>query len=128
MSDLSDWAENAALLWLAGKTPPTQPTEWNVALYDGDPTDSGTGTEVSQGDYNQITTAPADWTVTGSQATNDNNLDFGVASSDWDLFDHFAIIDQNGNIIGAGQLDKQYDVDSGESVEIGSGNATVELK
>lgn len=130
MSDLGNWAEQNLNLWLAGKTPGTQPTEWNIALYSGDPTDGGSATEVTgtaSGPPRQ-TLQPADMTVTNGIVTNDNDIDYGQASVDWNLFDTAVAIDQNGNILNACALDQQYDVDSTDSFKIDANDLDFELK
>ena len=51
MSQLSDYAENAALDWLMGGATPTRPSARYLALFTAAPSDSGGGTEMSGGGY-----------------------------------------------------------------------------
>jgi hypothetical protein len=51
MSALSDYAENALFNHLLRNVPLTSPTTVYVALFTSNPTDAGTGTEVSVGNY-----------------------------------------------------------------------------
>lgn len=58
-----------------------------------------------------------DWAVNGPYALNLNALDFGVATADWGLLNHFALVDSaaGGNLYGYGEFLNPQDVLGGQA-------------
>ncbi len=100
MAGFSDYLEVEIADWLNGTQMPTPPTDLYVGLFNGDPTDSGSGgTEVT-------TTIRAAGRVTctysrsGGVLTNTSAADFGTADAGATV-DYFAIFDaaSSGNML-----------------------------
>src|SRR5262245_36343926 len=103
MSNFSDYLENELLDHVfredAGGTAFPQPTELCVSLHTEDPTDDGTGAEVTGGSYARVDStgkwgAPADGVI-----ATDDDLTFPTASAGWGTVTHFGIWDaeEDGN-------------------------------
>lgn len=76
-----------------------------IGLFTTDPTDAGTGTEVSGGSYVR---QPVTFTAaSGGAAGNTADIFFPVASSDWGTITHFALFDakSGGNMLFHAALD-----------------------
>ena len=89
----------------------TKPTGLWVSLHTADPTDAGTGTEVSGGSYARVARAPLDanWTAasaTDGVTTNAAAVTFPAPTANWGVVTHFGIWDAatTGNLICHGAL------------------------
>lgn len=95
MANLTDNVETDLLNWIFNNTDmPASSTEVYVALHTADPTESPDGsTEVDAGttSYDRRATSPADWTISGNQASNDVEIDFPQATEDWGTITHFSV-------------------------------------
>ena len=113
----SDYLEVELLDQIVGKTDYTMPTAF-VALFVGDPTDTGAGgAEVSGNNYARVETAGADWNAAASGSTsNANDITFPEASGAWGTVDYFAIYDAstNGNLLASGVLDSSKSIGNGD--------------
>ena len=63
----SNTAENMVVTWLYTTDAVTRPTAWYLALFTSDPTDAGSGTELSGGSYSRKSVT---FTVSGNTASN----------------------------------------------------------
>lgn len=120
----SDYLENKVLDHCTGKTSFTKPTAY-VALFDGDPTDAGSGgVEVSGGSYGRVATAGADWNAaSGGVVTNATDLDFPTPTADWGDVTHFATMDAStaGHFLYIGALDNAKTIGTGDPVKFPAG-------
>jgi len=100
---LSNTYETDVLEWLFTGTTVTRPTAWYLGLFTSDPTDAGTGTEVSGGAYVR---EAATFSVTGDTATTTAAVEWPVATADWGTITHVAVHDAltGGNIIAYAAL------------------------
>lgn len=85
------------------------PSNIHVGLFTSDPTDEDIGTEVSGGGYaRQAVTfgAPVKDGNNKSVVHNTNEIDFGIAASDWGNISYFGIFDaaSGGNLLFHGEL------------------------
>ena len=105
MSDaLSNYLENKLLDLVLRKQSYTAHDIY-VGLFTSDPTDVGTGTEVSGGSYaRQAVTFTS---PTGGATSNTADIYFPAASAAWGTVTHFALFDAvtGGNILFHGTLD-----------------------
>jgi hypothetical protein len=128
MAAMSDFLENALINATLRNTTYTSPADVYVGLFTTDPTDDGSGTEVSGGSYaREIATfaAPSN----GSSSTN-ADLQFAQATADWGTVTHFAIFDalSGGNMLYHGILTAAKTIETGDVFKIASGNLTVTLE
>ena len=95
--------ETRVLQWTFTTGSPTQPTAWYVALFTDDPTDAGTGTEVSGGSYARTAVT---FTVSGDTASNSGAVEFPEATGSWGTITHIGIYDAStsGNLIAHAAL------------------------
>lgn len=106
MAAFSDYLENAICNWLRGTAMPSAPASLFVALFNGDPTDTGTGgTEVTAtirtaGRVAGPFGAPADGVIKNSAVVS-----FGAAAGSATV-SHFALYDaaSGGNMLVRGAL------------------------
>ena len=98
MTDLTDYAENAAAAHLLGTG------TFYISLHTGDPGEVGSANELAAA--NGYARQSDTFTVTGSQAANDSALSFGPATADQGTITHFAIWDAvtAGNCIAKSAL------------------------
>lgn len=139
MSALSDFLENALLqeifngVAFAG-------TDTYVALYTDDPTDAGTGTEVSGGAYArervyaQAGGSP-DWNTAvvdgiGYLVDNEEDIVFTTATASWGTVTHFGIHDavSGGNLLFHGSLTVSKAVGDGDTFKFPAGDLDLRLE
>lgn len=101
---LSNTYETLALQWLFTADVITRPTAWYLGLFTTDPTDAGSGTEVSGSGYAR---EAATFSATGDTATNTAAIEFSVATGSWGTISHVGVFDalSGGNLIAHGALD-----------------------
>lgn len=104
MSAFSNYLENAIVNATLRNTTYTSPTTVYVALFTTDPTDAGSGTEVSGGSYARQSCA-FDAPSNGATA-NTSTITFPVATANWGTVTHFGIYDAStsGNLLYHGAL------------------------
>lgn len=126
MSAASNYTENLALKWLLTTDSATRPTSWYVALFTSDPTDAGSGTEVSGGSYARKSVA---FTVSGDTATNSATVTFDTASANWGTIGYVGIYDNStgGNLLFHGAVTTSKTIESGDTFVISSSNLSITL-
>lgn len=127
MSEMSNYLENALVNATLRNTSYTSPATVYVALHTADPTDAGTGAEVSGGSYARTSAtfgAPSD----GSSTTT-ADITFPTATASWGTVTHIGIWDAStsGNLLYHTPLDTSKAIDSGDVFKILTGNLTVTL-
>ena len=127
MSAMSNYLENALVNATLRNTAYTSPTTVYVGLFTTDPTDAGSGTEVSGGSYvRQSATfaAPSD----GASSTS-ADVTFPQATANWGTVTHFGVYDAStaGNLLYHGALTTSKTIETGDVFKISSGNLTVTL-
>ena len=129
MPGLSDYLESGFLNVLRGTTFPLAATgSVYIALHTADPTDAGSGAEVSTGGYARqpITKATGSWAApSGEPALIDNAaaVTFGPATASWGTITHVAIWDALtvGNMLFSGALAASKAIGDGDSAEFAIG-------
>ena len=124
---MSNYLENALINAVLRNTSYTSPTTVYVGLFTSDPTDAGTGTEVSGGSYARTSVtmaAPSDG-VSSSSA----DVEFPQATASWGTVSHVGIYDAStaGNLLFHTALDTSKAIASGDVFKIASGSLTVTL-
>ena len=128
MSQLSDYLENALLNAVLRNTPYTSPANVYVGLFTTDPTDAGTGTEVTGGAYvrQKVTFgAPVD-----GQVSNSNEVLFPFFTASWGTITHVGLYDAaaEGNLLWHGPLEFQKAIDISSQFKIPQNYLIVRLK
>jgi hypothetical protein len=127
MAEMSNYLENALINGTLRATTFTAPTTVYISLHTADPTDAGTGTEVSGGSYiRQSATfaAPSN----GASASN-ADITFPQATGSWGTIGWIGIWDAQttGNMLYHTALDASKAIDTGDIFKIASGSLTVTL-
>jgi len=127
MSAMSNYLENALVNATLRNTTYTSPATVYVGLYTSDPTDAGTGTEVSGGSYARQSAAFAA-PSNGASATS-ADVTFPQATGNWGTIAYFGILDaaSSGNLMYHGALDTSKVIETGDVFKISAGNLTVTL-
>jgi hypothetical protein len=126
MSAASNYTETLALTFLLTNSTATRPTAWYVALFTTDPTDAGSGTEVSGTSYARQSVA---FTVSGDTASNSATVTFPAAGSNWGTISHVGVYDasSSGNLLFHGAVTTPKAIDTGDTFQITSGNLDITL-
>ena len=127
MAEISNYLENALINGTLRATTFTAPTTVYISLHTADPTDDGSGTEVSGGSYiRQSATfaAPSN----GASASNADVI-FPQATGNWGTIGWIGIWDAQttGNMLYHTALDASKAIDTGDIFKIASGSLTVTL-
>lgn len=127
MAEMSNYLENALINATLRNTAYTSPTTVYVGLFTSDPTDVGSGTEVSGGSYARTAVtfgAPSNGTSTNSAA-----VEFPQATGNWGTITHIGILDasSSGNLLYHTALDSSKTIETGDIFKIAIGSLSVTL-
>ena len=127
MSEMSNFLENALINATLRATTYTSVATVYVSLWTSDPTDAGSGTEVSGGSYARTAVtfaAPANGVT-----TNSADVTFPTATASWGVVGWIGINDaaSSGNLLYHSPLDSAKTIDSGDIFKISTGNLSVTL-
>jgi hypothetical protein len=127
MAEISNYLEDALINGTLRGTTFTAPAAVYVSLHTADPTDAGTGTEVSGGSYiRQAATfgAPSD-----GVSTTTADITFPQATGNWGTIGWIGIwdADTTGNMLYHTALDASKAIDTGDIFKIATGSLTVTL-
>jgi hypothetical protein len=127
MAEMSNYLENALINATLRNTAYTSPTTVYVGLYTSDPTDAGSGTEVSGGSYARTAVtfgSPSDGVTTNSAA-----VEFPQATASWGTVAYIGILDAStsGNLLYHTALDASKTIASGDVFRIATGSLSVTL-
>jgi hypothetical protein len=127
MAEFSNYLENALINAVLRNTSYTSPATVYVSLYTTDPTDAGSGTEVSGGSYAR--TAVTFGAPSNGVTTNSADVTFPTSTSSWGSVTHIGIHDAStsGNLLFHTPLDTAKTIDSGDIFKIETGNLSVTL-
>jgi hypothetical protein len=128
MSAISNYLENALLNATLRNTTYTSPATVYAGLFTTDPTDAGSGSEVSGSGYARkaITfAAPSNGVTTNSAAA----CEFDQATGSWGTITHFGIFDAltTGNLLYHGALTTSKTIASGDVFKFATSSVTVTL-
>ena len=127
MAELSNYLENAIINATLRNTSYTSPATVYVALFTSDPTDAGSGTEVSGGSYAR--TAVTFGAPSNGVSTNSANVEFPTCTSSWGTITHIGIMDAStsGNLLYHTALTTSKVIDVDDIFRITTGNLSVTL-
>jgi hypothetical protein len=127
MAEMSNYLENALINVTLRNTAYTAPAAVYISLHTADPTDAGTGTEVSGGSYaRQSATFGA---PSNGVSTTTADITFPQASGTWGTIGWIGIWDAStsGNMLYHTALDVSKTIDTGDIFKIAAGSLTVTL-
>ena len=127
MAEMSNYLENALINATLRNTSYTSPSAVYISLHTADPTDAGTGTEVSGGSYaRQSATFGA---PSNGVSTTTADISFPQASGSWGTIGWIGIWDAStsGNMLYHTALDVSKAIDTGDIFKIAAGSLTVTL-
>ena len=127
MAAASDYLELKILEHTLGITSFTAPSTTYLALFTSDPTDAGTGTEVSGGSYARQSIS---WNTPASGATtNSADVTFPQATGNYGTVTHIGIFDASsaGNLLYHGALSASKSVETNDTFIVESGDLSVSL-
>jgi hypothetical protein len=127
MAEMSNFLENALINATLRNTTYTSPATVYVSLWTSDPTDAGSGTEVSGGSYAR--TAVTFGAPSNGVSTNSADVEFPQATASWGTVGWIGINDAStsGNLLYHTALDAAKTIDSGDIFKISTGNLSVTL-
>jgi hypothetical protein len=122
----SNTFETTVLKWTLTTDGVTRPTTWYLGLFTSDPTDAGTGTELSGNGY---TRKAVTFSVTGDTATNTASIEFDAATASWGTVTHVAVFDAStsGNMIVHSALTTAKAVSAGDILRVPTGDLDITL-
>lgn len=124
---MSNYLENALINATLRNTTYTSVATVYVSLFTSDPTDAGSGAEVSGGSYARTAVtfgAPSD-----GVSTNSADVTFPTCTVSWGTVGWIGIHDAStsGNLLYHTELDTSKTIDVGDIFKISSGNLSVTL-
>jgi hypothetical protein len=127
MAEMSNYLENALINVTLRATSYTAPTTVYVSLWTSDPTDAGSGTEVSGGSYARTSVTFA--APSNGATTNSADVIFPTATGSWGTVTHIGINDAatSGNLLYHTLLDESKIIATGDILKIATGNLSVTL-
>lgn len=126
MSAFSNYLENKILLHVLSNTSYTSPTTVYLGLHTADPTDAGTGTEVSGGSYARQSFSS---TISGNAASNTSAIEFPTATGSWGTIGWVGVWDNvsGGNLLFHGALTTSKTIASGDVFRVPAGDLDITL-
>jgi hypothetical protein len=127
MAEMSNFLENALINATLRATTYTSVATVYVSLWTSDPTDAGSGTEVSGGSYAR--TAVTFAAPSNGVTTNSADVTFPTATASWGTVGWIGINDaaSSGNLLYHSPLDTAKTIDTGDIFKISTGNLSVTL-
>jgi hypothetical protein len=127
MAEMSNYLENAVINAVLRNTSYTSPTTVYVGLFTSDPTDAGSGNEVSGGSYARV--AVTFGSPSNGVSTNSAAVEFAQATGNWGTVSHIGIHDAltTGNLLFHTALDTSKTIETGDIFKIAIGSLSVTL-
>ena len=128
MSAASDYLENKVLDHFLGTASTSAPATVYLALFTSDPTDAGSGTEVSTSGTAYSRQSIAFSSASSGSTSNSADVEFSQATgSGFGTVTHFGIFDAStaGNLLFHGSLTASKTIDAGDVFKIASSNLSI---
>jgi len=127
MAEISNYLENALINATLRNTSYTSPAVVYVSLHTADPTDAGTGTEVSGGSY--IRQSATFGAPSNGVSTTTADISYPQATASYGTVGWIGIWDAqtSGNMLYHTALDTSKSIDTGDIFKIAAGSLTVTL-
>ena len=129
MADMSDFLEVTLLNLSLNGTAWAGMNNPYISLHTADPTDAGTGTEVTGGSYARVASSFGVASGTSGALASNADATFPTATASWGTVGWIGIWDavSGGNMLYHSALDAAKTIDSGDIFKIVTGNLTVTL-
>ena len=129
MANMSDYLEVALLNETLNGVAFTAVDNPYISLHTADPTDAGTGAEVSGGSYARVASSFATASGTSGAVVTDATATFPTATAGWGTVGWIGLWDaaSSGNLLYHTALDATKTIDSGDIFKITAGNLSVTL-
>ena len=129
MADMSDFLEVTLLNLSLNGTAWAGMNNPYISLHTADPTDAGTGTEVTGGSYARVASSFGVASGTSGALASNADATFPTATAGWGTVGWIGIWDavSGGNMLYHSALDAAKTIDSGDIFKIVTGNLTVTL-
>jgi len=129
MADMSDFLEVTLLNLSLNGTAWAGMNNPYISLHTADPTDAGTGTEVTGGSYARVASSFGVASGTSGALASNADATFPTATANWGTVGWIGIWDavSGGNMLYHSALDASKTIDSGDIFKIVTGNLTVTL-
>ena len=129
MANMSDYLEVALLNETLNGVAFTAVDNPYISLHTADPTDAGTGAEVSGGSYARVASSFATASGTSGAVVTDATATFPTATANWGTVGWIGLWDaaSSGNMLYHTALDASKTIDSGDIFKITAGNLSVTL-
>lgn len=127
MAEASDYLETSIINHFLRNSSVTSPTTVYVSLHSADPTDDGSGAELSGNGYaRQSATFSA---PSGGATSNSADITFSASGGAWSAATHAGIWDASsgGNLLFHTALDSSITLGDGDDGVISAGNLTVTI-
>ena len=127
MAAMSNYLENALINATLRNTSYTSPSTVYVGLFTSDPTDAGSGSEVSGGSYARE--AMTFGAPSNGASVNSAAVEFDQATGNWGTITHFAIFDAltTGNMLYHGALTASKTIETGDVFKFATSSVSVTL-
>jgi hypothetical protein len=127
MAAMSNYLENALINATLRNTTYTSPSTVYVGLFLTDPTDAGTGNEVSGGSYARK--AMTFGAPSNGASLNSAAVEFDQATGNWGTIPYFAIFDAltSGNMLYHGALTASKTIETGDVFKFATSSVSVTL-
>jgi hypothetical protein len=127
MAAMSNYLENALINATLRNTTFTSPSTVYVGLFLTDPTDAGSGTEVSGGSYARK--AMTFGAPSNGASVNSAAVEFDQATGNWGTIPFFAIFDSltSGNMLYHGALTASKTIETGDVFKFATSSVSVTL-
>ena len=124
---MSNYLENALINATLRNTTYTSPSVVYAGLFTSDPTDAGTGTEVTGGSYARK--AMTFGAPSNGASVNSGAVEFDQATANWGTITHFAIYDAltTGNMLYHGALTASKTIETGDVFKFATSSVSVTL-
>ena len=124
---MSNYLENALINATLRNTTFTSPSTVYVGLFLTDPTDAGSGTEVSGGSYARK--AMTFGAPSNGASVNSAAVEFDQATGNWGTIPFFAIFDSltSGNMLYHGALTASKTIETGDVFKFATSSVSVTL-
>jgi hypothetical protein len=129
MANMSDYLEIKLLNETLNGVAFTAVDNPYISLHTADPTDTGTGAEVSGGSYARVASSFATASGTSGAVVTDATATFPTATANWGTVGWIGLWDaaSSGNMLYHTALDASKTIDSGDIFKITAGNLSVTL-
>ena len=127
MSAKSDYLEKKMLDYVLRDTADWAPSAVYLALHTANPTDAGTGAEVSGNGYSRQAITFNEAGSTNGQTTNSSAESFTASGGSFGTVTHFGIWDaaSSGNLLYYGELTAPKTIADGDTIQFAADSITI---